>query len=178
MKHLKLIEPQAKYADDIWKLRQEIMLHDINKDSKFAGCMFLAVSKSAEEWIKSCRLKKNKDLCTGDIVPSNTYLAVRQWDDKVVGVIDIRHHINHPVLSTWGGHCGYSVRPSERGNGYAKEILNLGLTKARELGLTKMLITCDKDNRASEKVILANGGVYDTTITHDNSLVKRYWIEV
>ena len=45
------------------------------------------------------------------------YIAVRKTDDKIVGVIDLRHHINHPILGTWGGHCGYSVRPSERGKG-------------------------------------------------------------
>ncbi len=39
-------------------------------------------------------------------------------DNRVVGAIDLRHHIDHPILGTWGGHCGYSVRPSERRKGY------------------------------------------------------------
>ena len=41
-------------------------------------------------------------------------------DNKIVGMIDLRHHINHPILSVWGGHIGYSVRPTERRKGYAK----------------------------------------------------------
>ncbi|EPZ58951.1 putative acetyltransferase [[Clostridium] sordellii ATCC 9714] len=49
------------------------------------------------------------------MVTSNTYIAVRLTDNKIVGVIDFRHNIdNHPILSVWGGHIGYSVRPCER----------------------------------------------------------------
>ncbi len=87
-----------------------------------------------------------------ELVPSHMYLAVRKRDDRVAGVIDLRHHINHPILGTWGGHGGYSVCPSERGKGYAKEI--------------------------SEKTILANGGVYEKTIDVDGCKMKRYWITV
>ena len=54
-------------------------------------------------------------------------------------MINLRHHINHPILGTWGGHCGYSVRPSERGKGYAKEMLRLNLQNARAMGIEKLL---------------------------------------
>ena len=106
------------------------------------------------------------------------YIAVRKTDDKIVGVIDLRHHINHPILGTWGGHCGYSVRPSERGKGYAKEILRLNMQNVKELGIEKLLVTCDVNNKASEKTILANGGIYENTIDVDGSQMKRYWIKV
>ena len=84
------------------------------------------------------------------------YLAVRKSDDKIVGVIDLRHHINHPILGTWGGHCGYSVRPSERGKGYAKEMLRLNIQNAKSMGIEKLLVTCDVKNIAIEKRIIAN----------------------
>ena len=106
------------------------------------------------------------------------YIAVRKTDDKIVGVIDLRHHINHPILGTWGGHCGYSVRPSERGKGYAKEMLRLNMQNAKELGIEKLLVTCDVNNKASEKTILANGGVCENTIDVDGKQMKRYWIKV
>lgn len=41
-----------------------------------------------------------------------------------------------------------------------------------------MTITCDVNNNASEKTILANGGVYENTIEVDGSQMKRYWIEI
>ena len=180
MEQIALIEPQIKYADDIWEFRQEILECDAENEDQFAGCISLDVSKSAEEWIKICELRKNKETCgdAGATVPSHMYLAVRRRDDKVVGVIDLRHHINHPVLGTWGGHCGYSVRPSERGKGYAKEMLRLNIQNAKSIGIEKLLITCDVKNQASEKTILANGGVYEKTIDVDGCRMKRYWITV
>ena len=47
---------------------------------------------------------------------------------------------------------GYSVRPAERGKGYAKEII------------------------ASEKTIRANGGVFEKEVNVDGEIIKRYWI--
>ena len=180
MEHIELIEPQKKYVNDIWEFRQEILECDVENENQFAGCMSLDVSNSAEEWIKICELRKSEETCgeVGTTVPSHMYLAVRRRDDKVVGVIDLRHHINHPILGTWGGHCGYSVRPSERGKGYAKEMLRLNMQNAKSMGIEKLLITCDLKNAASEKTILANGGVYENTINVDGRDLKRYWITV
>lgn len=180
MEQIELIEVNSKYADDIWKFRQEILECDAENEDQFAGCMSLDSSKSAEEWIKVCELRKREDTCNevGTSVPSHMYIAVRKCDDRIVGVIDLRHHINHPILGTWGGHCGYSVRPSERGKGYAKEMLRLNIQNAKSMGIDKLLVTCDVNNIASEKTILANNGVCENTIEVDGSLMKRYWITV
>ncbi|MBD5492581.1 MAG: GNAT family N-acetyltransferase [Lachnospiraceae bacterium] len=180
MDQITLIEPQKKYADDIWAFRQEILECDAENEDQFAGCISLDVSRSAEEWIKICELRKSEETCgeVGTTVPSHMYLAVHKRDDRVVGVIDLRHHINHPILGTWGGHCGYSVRPSERGKGYAKAMLRLNIQNAKSMGIEKLLITCGIKNEASEKTILANGGVYEKTIDIDGSKMKRYWITV
>lgn len=180
MEQLILIEPQIEYADDIWKFRYEILECDADTEDQFAGCMSLDVCKSAEEWIKICNFRKSEKTCgeVGTTVPSHTYLAVRKNDNKVIGIIDLRHHINHPILGTWGGHCGYSVRPSERGKGYANEMLRLNTRNAQKLGISKLLITCDAKNIASEKTILANGGVFEKTIDVDGCTMKRYWISL
>lgn len=105
MKQIELVEVSSKYVDDIWTFRQEILECDVESEDQFAGCMSLDTSKSAEEWIKICELRKSEESCNevGTAVPSHTYIAVRGCDDKVVGVIDLRHHINHPILGTWGG---------------------------------------------------------------------------
>lgn len=39
-----------------------------------------------------------------------------------------------------GGHCGYSVRPSERGKGYGKEMLRLNIRNAKRLGIEKVKV--------------------------------------
>ena len=180
MDQILLIESQQMYADEIWKFRQEILEYDAENESQFAGCLSLDVSKSSEEWIKICELRKSEKTCddAGTAVPAHTYLAIRKRDDKVVGVIDLRHHINHPILGTWGGHCGYSVRPSERGKGYAKEMLRLNIQNAKSMGIEKFLVTCNSENAASEKVIIANGGVFEKIIDVDGCKMKRYWITV
>lgn len=174
-----LIEANEKYSDELEQFKNEVLIYDKYNDNQFAGCMGLGNCKNANEWIEICNLRKNAETCeqAGTNVPSTTYFAIRKDDDRLVGVIDLRHHINHPVLGTWGGHCGYSVRPSERGKGYAKEMLRLNIQNAREMGIPKLLVTCEETNIASEKTILANGGVFERTVEADGTIMKRYWID-
>ena len=173
MSDIELIEVSNAYADDIWEFRKEIIECDAGNEDQFAGCSGLGESESSEAWVRICRLRKSEETCheAGTKVPSHTYMA-----NKVVGIIDLRHHINHPILGSWGGHCGYSVRPSERGKGYAKEMLRLNKRNAKALGITRLLVTCDEKNIASEKTIISNGGVYEQTIEVDGTKMKRYWI--
>lgn len=180
MERIRLIEPTEAYADDIWAFRQEVFELDAENEDQFAGCLSLDTCDSAKEWIDICRLRKSAETCqqTGTEVPSHMFLAVRESDLKIVGIIDLRHHINHPILGTWGGHSGYTVRPTERGKGYGKEMLKQNLINAKELGIRRFLVTCNVDNIASEKTILANGGIFEKIIDVDGSQMKRYWIEI
>ncbi|GAA0701650.1 GNAT family N-acetyltransferase [Paraclostridium ghonii] len=171
---IKLIKPSLEYRHDIMAYRQEFL--ELGDD--MAGCGNLRECSSAEEWIDTINLFENKETCPSDKVASNMYIAVRLEDNKIVGIIDFRHHINHPILSVWGGHIGYSVRPCERKKGYATEMLRQNLMNCREYGLDKVLITCDYDNIGSEKVITANGGILEKYVEVDGNSIKRYWIEL
>lgn len=110
-------------------------------------------------------------------VPESTYWLVE--GDEYIGRVSIRHELNDKLFKI-GGHIGYDIRPSKRLRGYGTEILRLGLEKAKELGIKKVLITCDKDNIASKKIIESNGGVfeneYETGDGEPNKL--RYWIDI
>jgi predicted acetyltransferase len=44
--------------------------------------------------------------------------------------------------------------------------------------MKKILITCDKDNIASAKTILANGGVLENEIKTPARITQRYWINL
>lgn len=171
---IKLIKPTLEYASDIMEYKKEFL----ECGDTLAGCGMLRDCLSASEWIDSIDLLENEKTCPSDKVTSNTYIAVRLSDNKIVGVIDFRHHINHPILSLWGGHIGYSVRPSERRKGYAKEMLKQNILMCKEYGLDKVLITCDHNNIGSKKTILANGGVFENAVEVDNSIKERYWIEL
>lgn len=130
MDKIKLVKPSIKYADDIMKFRQELL----DAGDEFAGCGPLKNCLSANEWIKIVDMHESEETCPEGSVTSNTYIAVRSCDNKLVGVIDLRHHIEHPILSVWGGHMGYSVRPSERQKGYAKEMLRQKSGKCINMG--------------------------------------------
>lgn len=180
METIELVKPEPCYSEDIWAFRQEIIDNDAQCEDQFAGCGCLDKCASAEEWIRICRLRNSAETCEegGTQVPSDMYLAVRKCDNRIVGIIDLRHHINHPILGTWGGHTGYSVRPSERRKGYATEMLRLNIQNARALGIERLLVTCDDTNIASEKTILANGGAFEKIIEVDGCGIKRYWIDM
>jgi predicted acetyltransferase/purine-nucleoside phosphorylase len=173
---IKLIKPTLEYVNDIMAMRQELL--DANDEfGYFAGCNGLQNFDNAESWIKQVESRASKENCKEGSVPSNVYLAVRISDNKIVGIIDLRHHINHPILGTWGGHVGYSIRPSERRKGYGREVLRRHISNCKEFGLEKILLTCDERNKASEKVILSNGGIFESIYEHDGISTKRYWIE-
>lgn len=176
MDQIKLIKPTIEYADDIMQLRQEII--EAKDPDAFAGCGNLEDCKTAQEWIDWITVRENPETCPEGRVPSNIFIAVRMADNRIVGVIDLRHHLGNPVLREWGGHFGYIVRPSERGKGYAKEMVHQNLLKCKELGLHKVMITCDRNNIASERTILANGGVFEKEVLVDGEYTKRFWVTI
>ncbi len=65
------------------------------------------------------------------------------------------------------GHIGYTIVPWKQRRGYATEALRQILPVARSEGFSRVLITCDDDNEASKKVILANGGTPAGKTPHD-----------
>ena len=111
------------------------------------------------------------------LVAQTTYWAVS--NNQVVGRIALRHQLTEK-LKEFGGHIGYEVRPSARRKGIATEMLRLLLQtpKSREIG--RLLVTCAPDNTASNKAILANGGILERTAFVEawHRDTNYYWIDL
>ena len=113
-------------------------------------------------------------------VPARTFFLVRDTDRRIVGMINIRLCLNER-LRRYGGHIGYSIRPTERGKGYNKINLYLGLKVCAANGIEKVFLDADLDNPASWKTMEALGGIrireyYDDTYAH--CTVVDYSIDV
>lgn len=110
-------------------------------------------------------------------VPASTYWLICQ--NRIVGTCNLRHELND-FLREFGGHVGFSIRPSERNKGYGTQMLRLLLKKTQELGIERVLATCDDNNIASSRVIEKNGGKFANKVTKDDSEVpiRRYWIDL
>lgn len=111
-------------------------------------------------------------------VPQSTYWLVRNRTD-ILGEVRLRHRLV-PHLMEEGGNIGYMIRSSERMKGYGTLILSLVLEKARQLGLDRVLVTCDADNIGSSRIIEKNGGVPDepSISPRTGKRTLRYWIEL
>lgn len=110
-------------------------------------------------------------------MPRLEYFLIRENDDKLIGMINLRWNLSVEMLCH-GGHIGYGILPSQRRKGYNKINLYLCLLKAKEMGLEKVLLTADDDNLGSVKTILSLGGVLENKITEDGAIIGRYWIDV
>jgi len=146
-----------------------------------------------EPWLTLNTNNRQESTVSADWVPATTFFAVRKRDSKMVGMIDIRHNLKHDFLANYGGHIGYSVRPSERKKGYATEILKMGIEYAKSLKIERLMIACFSDNIPSIKTIEKCGGVLSETKPYTDELfpelfkdsvfvegkiVNIYWITI
>lgn len=168
---LLLAIPSEAHETQVMAYRQEFAQ---NGESLHGGARLEELPDYAS-WLQSIRQNASEETVSAGLVPATTLLCLRKEDGKMVGIIDIRHRLNDYLLQ-FGDNIGYSIRKSERRKGYAKAMLSLGLTECRNLGLEKVLITCDKENIASAKTILACGGVLENEIAEGCRITQRYWI--
>ena len=153
----KLIKPSQNYNQQIREFRKEFLESGDSMD----GSGGLRHYEDPADWIANL-----KDI---------EYLYVREEDEKVVGLIQIRPVLN-AYLEKFGGHIGYCVAPSERRKGYATQMLHDILPLCKELGIGKLLVTCIKGNEGSRQTILKNGGVFLDALYGEESgmTVLRY----
>lgn len=99
--------------------------------------------------------------------------------EALLGAISIRYKKEARDTGT-AGHSSYGIRPSMRRKGYAANMLAMALPLMREYGLNPVAITCDKENIASAKTILKNGGrlIKEEVDRESGELVQIYYIYI
>lgn len=175
MQGLKLMLPAAAYAGQISAYRQAFL----NAGDSMDGTGSLSRMEDPFEWLRQCEELTHEETVPAGWVPATQYICVRKSDDMLVGMIQLRHSLNES-LARFGGHIGYSVHPAHRGNGYARQMLAALLPRCREIGLSRVLLTCSADNPASRKTIIGCGGVFESSLHKPGETTKteRYWIEL
>ena len=157
---MELIPPSARYKDSFIEAVKEFRSESATsmRHHFYEKLATHELEGNFDSYVERCRESaEGKNLPKG-YVPETEYWLVE--GREFIGRINIRHMLNQHLLEI-GGHIGYDIRPSERGKGYGKKILALALPNAKELGIDRVLVTCDETNVGSRKIIEANRGVFE-----------------
>ena len=160
-------------------------------DSTYAVCLGYTIDSLAERLAQFIEDLKS----LADVERSGAQYSDRVlWliaEDQYIGQASIRPDLSTSYLLTYGGHIGYSIRPSQRRQGHGKTILALTLSASRQMGLKRVLVTCDSDNIGSRKIIEHNGGRFESAMSMNSRTCRaegrkptrridklRYWIDL
>ena len=121
------------------------------------------------------------DLAKGRNVPEGAVINHTYWlvdNRELIGVANLRPELS-PAIAKIGGHIGLGIRPSFRGKGYSKVLLQLTLEKASEFGLQQVSVHAYQDNYASIAMLKSCEATLDSYINDSNNQqVARFTIKL
>ena len=164
---VELRKPRLEDKTTILEMLADFEATGSRHDGFFGGADFVY-----EDWLETIQLAEAGLGLPEGFVPYIQLVAFAA-DGQAVGFLNLRLQLNDYLLQE-GGHIGYSIRPSARSKGLAKEQLRQGLQVAKSKNIRQVLVTCDRDNAASRGVIIANGGVLEDI----RGGKERYWIDI
>lgn len=172
---LKLIKLTKEYEKQLGEMIDEWILdQEINHTNRSPWAIFKNDYHDFDYYLEHLELKEAAE----GLVPDSVFFLLDEARDRLLGAINIRHYLNDSLLKE-GGHIGDGIRPSERRKGYATEMIRLALIECKKLSIDKVLMTCDKENIASAKSIIKNGGILENEfVNSDGKVEQRYWISI
>ena len=176
---MKLVFPTLAYKQKAIEFINEFHEYGSEVDGSGGLDRYVREGRTYESWLD--KLLAGIDVANVDFkewVPSLTYFYVREEEDRIVGMMNIRLAEND-FIKAEAGHIGYCIRPTERRKHYATNMLAEGVRVCRILRIHDVIVSCDKDNIASAKTIQNNGGVLDAEFYSERfkSLIQRYVIK-
>lgn len=154
---------------DEWRKDQEE-----NKTNRSPWAIFKNDYHDFDYYLDNLEHKEAKD----GKVPDSVYFLLDEERNILLGAANIRHYLNEYLLK-YAGHIGDGIRPSERGKGYGTELIRLCLDECKKIGIDKVLMVCDKNNVASSRTIIKNGGKLENEFIDENGIThQRYWIDI
>ncbi|MBQ6992216.1 MAG: GNAT family N-acetyltransferase [Clostridia bacterium] len=174
---VKLVRPTEEHKKEIIEYKEE---HFNNGETRIHACSKLDKMDNYDEWLNLLERNSKKDTVQSNWTVTTQFLGVREKDNKIVGMVNIRHELTTDFLKNYAGHIGYGIRPTERKKGYMTQMLAQSLKYCKnELNLEKVMLGCYKENVASRKTIVNAGGVLEREYqADDGKIVQIYWIEL
>jgi len=148
---MKLVFPSLLYKEKAIQFINEFYEYDSEINGSGGLDRYLKES-TYEEWLSKVLADIDIANVVTPRVPALTYFYVREEDDKILGMINIRLAENE-FIKKEGGHIGYCIRPTERRKHYATDMLKDALSVFDKLCIKEVFLTCYKSNIASAGVI-------------------------
>ncbi|MBP3684315.1 MAG: GNAT family N-acetyltransferase [Oscillospiraceae bacterium] len=173
--NVKLIKLTKEYYPQLSEMMEE---WKVDQETNHTNCSPWAIFKNDyhdfDYYLENLEVREPKD----GLVPDSVFFLLDMERNILLGAVNIRHSMNAYLLQ-YGGHIGDGIRPSERGKGYATEMIRLALMECKKLGIDKVLMVCDKSNAASARTIIKNGGILENEfVDEDGEINQRYWIHL
>ena len=170
MMNIRLVKLTKEYKDHLEEMMQEwtgvgekIVPYAIRKNDY----------RNFDYYLDNLEITKETD----GKVPDTTLFCLDMDRNIFVGAVNIRHYLTKEMLVN-AGHIGDGVRPTERRKGYATAMIGLALKEAKKLGISRVLMVCDKTNIGSAKSIINNGGILENEVEVNGVVEQRYWIDL
>jgi predicted acetyltransferase len=171
----KLVRPDIEIKESFLEA-----LDEYHREGRYKYCERGRISTDFEDFVKKLRTdrgyphKPYQDWV--EPVPETVLWMVKEG--HYIGTVDIRHRLNWH-LEKWGGHLHFVIRPSMRGCGFGKKILQKAMPYATYLGVDTALVTVDPKNKAAIRIIEFCGGKFEdeTPETEKFPARRRYWLD-
>ena len=173
---MKLVFPNKAYEEKAKEFIAEF--YEYGSEIAGSGSLDRYLRESTyDQWLDKVLSQIDVANLPEDKIPGLTYFFVREEDDRIVGMINIRLALND-FLRNEAGHIGYCIRPTERRKGYGTRLLRAGISVCRRVDIGNIIVSCDKVNLASAGVIRNCGGALEAELYSEafGEVIQRYVI--